>query len=150
MRMRASFVAIVGLVTMSGCEQPGPVLGGGPSGPKSIEEVEMLRTDRANYERAGPITLRFTNRLNVAFGYNLCLSRLERRNGDGDWVGARSSLTDGCIAEQRTLRPGQSVTYSFKIEGQAGTFRVANDLGQMGGISRVVAISNPFTVTRQD
>jgi len=150
MRMRASLVAIVAAVTMAGCEQPGPQIGGGPSGPKSIEEVEMLRTDRPSYDRGGPVTVRFTNRLNLTVTHSLCRSRLERRNNEGDWVGARSSLSDMCTAEERTLRPGQSVTYSFRMEGQSGTYRVLTDLGQMGGISRVVAISNLFTLTRQD
>jgi len=151
MRMRASLVAIVAAVTMSGCEQTGGQIGGGPSGPKSIEEVEMLRTDATNYDRAGPINVRFTNRLNVTVSHSLCRSRLERRNNEGDWVGARSSLADACTGDERMLRPGQSVTYSLQVDrGTAGTYRVATDLGQMGGISRVLAISNPFTVTRQD
>jgi len=151
MRMRASLAAIVAAVTMSGCEQTGPQLGGGPSGPKSIEEVEMLRTDAPSYDRGGAVTVRFTNRLNVALAHSLCRTRLERRNNEGDWVGARSSLTENCRGDERTVRPGQSVTYSFRIDGgTAGTYRVLTDLGQMSGISTVVAISNLFTVTRQD
>ena len=93
--------------------------------------------------------VRFTNRTNAALAFSPCRLRLERRNSDGDWVLSKSSLFDPCNAEDRTLRPGQSVTYSFRID-MAGTQRISVDLGFMVGYSRYVAVSNTFVVARSD
>ena len=150
MRMRASLVAIVATLTMSGCEQPGGLqVRDGPAGPRAIEEVPMLTTNAANYERGAQAVVRFTNRTNASLEFSPCRLRLERRNTEGDWVISKSALFEPCNAEDRTLRPGQSVTYSFRIE-MAGTQRISADLGFMVGYSRYVAISNTFVVARSD
>ena len=149
MRMRASLVAIVAMVTMSGCEQPGGLQGSGPSGPKAIEETPMLTTNAANYQTGAQATVRFTNRTNTSLAFSPCRLRLELRNTDGDWVVSKESLFERCTAEDRTLRPGQSVTYSFRI-ARPGTQRISVDLGTMVGYSRIVAVSNTFVVPRSD
>jgi len=152
MRVLARLAAVLAIVTMSGCQETGGIPSHGGSGPRAIEEVPMLRTDSGTYRRGAQVTVRFTNRTNATMSYNLCRSRLERRNDEGDWVVSRSNLADGCTAEDRTLRPGQSVTYIFRIGDttRAGLHRVSADLAEIVARSKYVAVSNTFMVTRDD
>lgn len=112
----------------------------------------LMTTDAPEYVSGGVVTVRLTNRFGRPLGYNLCRSRLERRDGEGEWRPALQTLAEVCTAEIRTLRPGQWVTYSFKPAPQgrrgSGEFRVSADLEDLQAQTRFVAVSNAFKLTR--
>lgn len=145
--MRALAV-LASVIAMSGCSQPG-TSGYGYEGASNVPVVEKLITTDAQEYRAGSlVTLRLTNRLGRSIGYNLCRSRVERLDVEsGEW-GAVRSTAELCTAEIRTLAPGQSVTHSFQltVKPQPGRFRVSTALDDLQARSRVIAVSNIFTL----
>ena len=145
--MRA-ILSLIAIVAVSGCHQAGV---SGPLGPDS-EPPSLMTTDRATYSGGSQVAFRLTNRTGAAFGYNLCNSRLERRDGEGDWRAVMGSLAEMCTAELRTLLPGQSVTYAFKTQPKfrPGSYRIVADLHDPRRNSRFAAVSNTFTISHDN
>jgi hypothetical protein len=129
------------------CEQPGDPYRGtqGPSG-GSAEETSpaALVTDATTYRPDQSVTVRLVNRSRSSLVYNLCRASLERHVDDNDWRPARLTLGDVCTAELRTLRPGQSASYSFRFdrEHRRGEYRVR--MNDQSGAQRWTVVSNGF------
>lgn len=110
----------------------------------------LMTTDAPEYASGGVVTVRLANRFGRLLGYNLCRARLERLDGDGEWRPARTTLAEVCTAEIRTLRPGQSVTYSFKAEPRSrpGEYRISAELEDLQARTRFTAVSSTFRLSR--
>jgi hypothetical protein len=142
---------IVATIAMAGCNQPGTPGSGYQRGAQVPVVETLLSTDAPEYAIGKPITVRFTNRLGRALGYNLCRARLERSESDV-WQPIMASLAQMCTAEIRTLRPGQGVTYTFLPEGSSirrGDYRIAADLEDLQARTRLLAVSNTFRIARE-
>ena len=146
-------LALVGAAAISGCQQPGA---GGPDSGIAYDPnspggpiVSMLATNAAAYARGAPISVRLTNRTGQSVGYNLCRARLERRGDDDVWRPMTESLSEPCTAELRTLRPGQSVTYTFRSAPRArpGQYRISTDLQDLSARLRFIGVSNTFALS---
>jgi len=141
-------MAIFAVLAMAGCNQPGmPYDSGGTAAPR-VDDT-LMTTDAQEYTPGKPVTVRLTNRLGRALGYNLCRARLERSENDV-WHPIMTSLAAVCTAEIRTLRPGQGVTYTFAPEDsiRRGDYRIVADLEDLQAGTRLVAPSNTFRIAR--
>ena len=123
--------------------------GGGSVGPSGVDQ--LIATDAERYMPGATITFRLVNRTSSAVGYNLCRSRLEHRLSDGDWQTVHP-VAEICTAELRTLLPGQTATFSFTSNNRLrrGEYRITTDLEDLQRRSRVLAVSNPFSIGRDD
>lgn len=141
-------VGVFALLAVAACEQTGP-RDGYPQA-QSTEPPVMMQTDAASYAAGTRMSVRLTNRTGGPVGYNLCRSRLERRNDEGDWRQAQPALAEVCTAELRTLSPGQSASFAFSPSSQSrrGSYRVVTPLDGMYGRPRVDVVSNTFMLTR--
>jgi hypothetical protein len=141
-------VSIAALLAATACEHTGSQ-GDYPQG-QSTDFPVMMQTDAASYEGNASVTVRLTNRIGRRVGYNLCRSRLERLNDEGDWRETHSTLAEVCTAELRGLAPGQSATYSFRTDPRSrrGQYRIRTALDDPQQRGRLDVVSNPFTVTR--
>lgn len=146
--MRA-LLTVAAVVALAGCEHPGPT---GPYVDPGRPAQQIIAVEAAQYVPGEPIRFRVANRTSRTFGYNLCRSRLERRDGEGDWHAVLESLGPVCTAELRTLRPGQAVEYTFKPEGRLrrGEYRISTDLEDYQMRVRVLGVSNSFSIARDD
>ncbi len=140
-------LSVIALLAVSGCHHASIAASGGGSG-SAVEH--LLSTDSPRYVAGSTITLQLVNRTGRPIGYNLCRSRLERSDSEGDWRPALSSLGEVCTAELRTLRRGQSASFPFRTEPRLrrGNYRIATDLEDLPSGSRFVAVSNTFAITR--
>ena len=147
--MRALTI-IVAIIAMAGCNQPGAPGSGYQRGAQVPVVETLLSTDAQEYVIGKPITVRFTNRLGRALGYNLCRARLERSESDV-WQPIMATLGQVCTAELRTLRPGQGVTYTFspEVSIRRGDYRIVADLQDLQARAPLVAASNTFRISRE-
>jgi hypothetical protein len=145
MRIILTLLALLALVA---CEQAGTY--SGMSAAAAVPAQHLLTTQAQRYTTSALVTVRLTNRTGRALGYNLCNSRLERLDSEGDWRPAQQGLAEVCTQELRTLRPGQGVTYSFtpRHPTRAGEYRVVTSLDDLRGGSRFESVSNNFTLVR--
>jgi len=142
-----ALVSVAALLAATACEHTGSQ---GDYQAQSTDFPVMMQTDAASYEGSAPVTVRLTNRTGRRVGYNLCRSRLERLNDEGDWRETHSTLAEVCTAELRGLAPGQSATYSFRTDPRSrrGQYRIRTALDDPQQRGRLDVVSNPFTVTR--
>jgi hypothetical protein len=145
-------VSISALLAATAWAQTGPRddyrRGGYPQAQSPTELPIMMRTDATSYPVGTPMTVRLTNRTGRRVGYNLCNSRVERLNNEGDWRETQASLAEACTSELRGLAPEQSATYSFKPGSmQRGQYRLRTGLDDPQRGSRIDVVSNPFMVT---
>ena len=140
-------LSLIALIAVSGCHHASIAASGGGSG--SMVE-HLLSTDSSHYTAGSTITLQLVNRTGRPIGYNLCRSRLERSDSEGDWRPALNSLGEVCTAELRTLRRGERATFALRVEPRLrrGNYRITTDLEHLQAGSRFVAVSNTFTITR--
>ena len=117
-------------------------------GPMPGDAAAALTTDATSYAAGAPVTVRMVNRARVPIQYNLCSASLDR-NIDEDWRPVRQ-LGEVCTAELRTLRPGQSVSYSFRLgrELRRGEYRIRLNDGSAGRTQ--LAVSNSFRLEGND
>lgn len=145
------------VVVAAGCEGQGgaPVDSGISYDPNSPggRIVQLLATDASTYEKGAPISVRLANRTGRSVGYNLCRSRLERRDDDGVWRLMMDGLADACTAELRMLRPAQSITYTFRSSPSARPgqhYRISTDLQDLTARLRFIGVSNTFSLSGTD
>ena len=140
-------LTVIALLAVSGCHHASIAASGGGSG-SAVEH--LLSTDSSHYAGGSTITLQLVNRTGRPIGYNLCRSRLERSDSEGDWRPALSSLGEVCTAELRTLRRGERASFAFRTEPRLrrGSYRITTELEDLQARSRFVAVSNTFTITR--
>lgn len=145
-------LAVIAIMSVSACQQGGPPTDSGiaydpnsPGGPV----VRLLATDAASYARGAPVSVRLTNSTGRSVGHNLCRARLERRDDDDVWRPMMDSLAEACTTELRTLRPGQSVIYSFRTAPSArpGQYRISADLEDLTARLRFIGVSNTFSLS---
>lgn len=152
-----SCVLLVTLAALSGCQQQGstgPVDSGiaydpnSPGGPV----MQLITTSAESYASGAAMSIRLTNRSGRSIGHNLCRARLERRGDDDVWRTMMESLAEACTAELRTLRPGQSITYSFRTAPSArpGQYRISADLQDLTSRLRFIGVSNTFSLAREN
>jgi hypothetical protein len=155
MHSSRALLSLIALMAAAGCQQSGSSAGGAapdiaydPNSPGGRIVESLLVTDAASYVSGGPAAVRITNRTGRSVGYNLCRSRLERRGDDDVWRQTMGSLAEACTAELRTLRPGQSATYSFRIAttSRPGQYRISTDLEDLQARLRFIAVSNTFSL----
>ena len=141
---------IVALAVLSGCNEPGAREYGYGASPTTAVTDTLLSSDAPDYKVGKLITVRLTNRLARPLGYNLCRSRLERQDGEDQWVTIMQSLAQQCTAEIRTLRPREGVTFTFGPEGRIkpGQYRVVTDIEDFPARTRFAAVSNTFRISR--
>jgi len=142
------------LLGVAACEQTGALGGdwgrGGYPQAQSSEDPIMMQTNAANYRAGEPVITRLTNRTGRRVGYNLCRSRVEQRNDEGDWRPVPAAEGEVCTAELRSLSPGQSATYSFRLarSSRPGPYRIRTTLEDLRGGPRLDVVSNAFSLTR--
>lgn len=153
--LRSVLVAAFAAATLAGCEGPSGAVDSGisydPNSPGG-QIVQTLATGARTYVSGGPASVRLVNRTGRSVGYNLCRSRLERRDDGNVWRTMTESLAEACTAELRTLAPGQSIVYTFRIAPQArpGQYRVSTDLHDLAAKLRFIGVSNLFDVEGSD
>ena len=112
-----------------------------------------VTTDRAAYAPGDTVRVTFRNVSGEVLGYNLCVSKLDRRSGDA-WTTVDEFPGPGgaCTLELRSLREGESVQAKRAIPASspAGTYRlVYNGIGPWRGEGRNREVATPaFTVQR--
>lgn len=136
--------SLIAIATLCGCETG--TTGGYDPALQDRAGHTLIVTDAAEYQGGTTVRMRLTNKTGRRVTYNLCRSRIER-GSDGDWRPVQSSLAEACTVELRSLSPGQSVTYAFKLGSlRRGAYRIATDLDDPQGRARIVATSNAFTI----
>lgn len=82
-----------------------------------------------------------------AIGYNLCTSRLERRD-EGDWV--RLPPDRVCTMELRTLPPGEVARYPLELPADLapGSYRYLAMIARLEARSRDTVVTERFEVVR--
>lgn len=145
-------VSAAALLAAAACEQTGSLGDHGRGGYPQAQSTDapiMMHTNAASYDAGAPVITRLTNRTGRRVGYNLCRSRIERQNDEGDWRPVQAE-TEVCTAELRSLSPGQSATYTFRIppHSRRGAHRIRTTLEDLQGGSGLDVVSNAFTITR--
>ncbi len=136
--------SLIAIAALSGCETG--ATGGYDPALQDRAGHTLIVTDASEYQSGATVRMRLTNKTGRRVTYNLCRSRIERGNDD-DWRPVQTSLGEACTAELRTLSPGQSVTYAFKLPTlRRGAYRIATDLDDPQGRARIVATSNTFAL----
>ena len=112
-----------------------------------------VTADRAAYSAGDTARVTFRNVSGESLGYNLCISKLDRRSADA-WttVDVFPGPGGACTLELRRLPAGESVQVKRAIPAATaeGTYRlVYNGIGAYRGESRNREVSTPaFTVQR--
>ena len=142
------FLTLMALVAVSGCHHASVAASGGGSG---FPTEHLLSTDSPRYAAGTAVTVQLVNRTGRPIAYDLCGSRLERRDGEGEWRLVLDSLGEVCTAELRTLRPRQVAAFTFKPQPRSrGEYRIRSYLEDLQARSRFEAVSNIFTIERSD
>lgn len=113
----------------------------------------QLSVDDSEYDRGDPVTLILKNGSDDGIGYNLCTSRLQRRQ-DGSWTTVHPQADEVCTQQLITLPPGEQATYETEIpsainDGEPfppGTYRYANDIHNLNDNTQSTVSTPPFTV----
>ncbi len=112
------------------------------------QQSQMLTTDRPTYSRSQDLRLTLTNETQEALGTNLCISTLERRQGE-QWIAVPGFPPDPCPAILRIVAPGQSASQLFRLDGTlaTGQYRLVTrvEFTEAGEDRRVA--SNTFQLT---
>jgi hypothetical protein len=142
-------VAILLGWSISGCQVEGP-RASGQSGQGDAPLEATLQTDRGSYRPGMPIRLQLTNTTPREVGYNLCMSRLERYDGDTSWVRVQQ-LGEYCTQELRTLKPRESASFVFRTEpaARAGEYRIVTDVHDLQVGTVVTLPSSRFRLARE-
>jgi hypothetical protein len=151
-------IALVSCLALAGCEATAPGSYGYPPNTYPPDHVisgtegTLLRTDAATYISGSVIRMRLTNRTGRVVQFNLCRSRIESGNSEGDWSVVAPALADACTMDLRTLAPGSTVAYQFKHGAlqRRGNYRIRTRLEDTVGRTYVDAVSNTFQIRRDE
>ena len=101
---------------------------------------------RLHAEAVSPSAVRLTldNGTQAQIGYNLCASRLQRRDG-AEWTPVQTD--EVCTMELRTLNPGADATFEKQLPASlpAGEYRYVTNVESPLGSSQTAVASNTFT-----
>ncbi|MBD0321619.1 MAG: hypothetical protein ICV87_14880 [Gemmatimonadetes bacterium] len=123
------------------------------SGFVASDPAVEVATDRAAYAPGDTVRVTLRNVSGETLGYNLCISKLDRRAADA-WttVDVFPGPGGACSMELRTLPAGESVQVRRAIPAatSAGTYRIVyNGIGPLRGEGRNRDVATPaFTVQR--
>jgi hypothetical protein len=132
---------VLGAAALAACSSP---LDADPQ-PEGVR----FTVDRDAYAPGDTVSARLVNGSEVALGYNLCFSTLERQAGAG-WTVADEPLMV-CTAELRSLQPGESVGHRRVLPDglERGRYRLRTHVEHpLPRGSRVEVRSETFTVGR--
>jgi uncharacterized protein YfaS (alpha-2-macroglobulin family) len=144
----AARILILMVLALASCQSVGP------DSEASIETTIsntglVLETDRGSYAAGERIRLILNNRGAGAIGSNLCMSALERRDGQ-QWVVVPPPADETCTGDLPVAFPGGQLSYEFRLrpEMAAGEYRFRSRVEDAAtGMDRDV-VSNSFQVRR--
>ncbi|MBW3554062.1 MAG: hypothetical protein KY466_11150 [Gemmatimonadetes bacterium] len=120
----------------------------GPSGSARDRSGDASLTVEPEVAQPGDsVVLLLRNTSREAIGYNLCTSRLERRD-EGDWL--RLPPDRVCTMELRTLPPGEVARYALELPADlaAGSYRYLAMIARLEARSRDTVVTERFEVVR--
>jgi hypothetical protein len=138
-RVLPVLAAVVFMTTsFGGCAPMPPEDGGGGL---------ALRVDQSSYSPGDPAVLTLVNGTAADVGYNLCVTALDRRVGDG-WEPEPLPLVEVCTMELRLLGPGQTADFRHTLPRglQAGEYRMRTGVESPMGEGQVGVVTAAFTV----
>jgi hypothetical protein len=120
-----------------------------PEQTAATREGIVLTTDRQTYAPGQTLRLILRNETQHPLGYNLCLSTLERREGE-QWVAVPPDPDEICTTHLAVLLPGGETHYDFTLAAAlpAGQFRYRTSIENMGTNQTAPHTSPPFQVQR--
>jgi hypothetical protein len=137
-RVLPVLTAVVMMTTSFGACAPMPPEDGGGL---------VLRVDQSSYRPGDPAVLTLFNGTAADVGYNLCVTALDRRVGDG-WEPAPVPLVEACTMELRVLGAGQTAEFRHTLPRglQAGEYRMRTGVESPLGEAQAGVVTEAFEV----
>ncbi len=133
------------------CQPTGPHPQDEPAGERtaSPQEGVVLTTNRQSYSTGEQVRLTLRNESRQPLGFNLCMSTLERRQGE-EWVPVPADPTEVCPAILGLLPAGESTHHTFTLDRDlpAGEYRFRTELEHMDTGARGAYVSSTFQLRR--
>jgi len=147
--MRWIFVTLAAVAAAACQISVPPGTAGGADGARVPAGGAVLTTERDSYTVGQPIRLTLHNRTAGPLGVNVCISALERRQGQ-QWTEVPEATDEICPAVLRMLEPGGTDSHEFRLRGDlpAGEYRFRTRVERMDGGADERVASEPFQLRR--
>jgi hypothetical protein len=145
-RLMKLLSVILSMVISAGCQltAPSPASDVADARTLSAEEA-VLRTDKDSYAAGEPLRLVLNNTGTDPQGGNLCMSTLQRRDGQ-QWVDVPNPSDEACTAELLVAFPGAQLSHDFRLRPTlpAGEYRFRTMVENTTTNQTGAVFSNPF------